>query len=90
MASSEGNREDEVKGRLGLAYDFAWQMASFGPVLATKMSIYSTLSLPWGLGAAGAETVKQGVDAGDAEGISRPVKRASLAMVSLNLRFFTY
>ncbi len=43
-------------------------MAKFGPVLATKMSVSSTLSLPWGLGAAGAETVKKGVDSDNAEG----------------------
>lgn len=49
-------------------YTITAQMIGFGPVLATKMSISSTLSLPWGLGAAGAETVKQGVDSDNAEG----------------------
>jgi hypothetical protein len=57
-----------LDGNIFPEYDCMWQMASFGPVLATKMSISSTLSLPWGLGAAGAETVKQAVDSDNAEG----------------------
>lgn len=68
--------KEEVKSRARHLYDFTWQMASFGPFLATRMSIYSAISLPWGLGAAGAETVKQGVDSGNADGDSsrpRPV-----------------
>lgn len=59
---------DEVTGRLRLLYVMAAQMLGFGPVLATKMSMYSTISLPWGLGAAGAETVKRGVDTDNTEG----------------------
>ena len=60
--------EQPVQDRLHLLYQLSAQMASFGPVLATKMSVLSTVSLPWGLGAAGAETVKQGVDSGNPEG----------------------
>ena len=60
--------KEDVESSLRLLYDFTAQMLSFGPVLATKMSFYSTLSLPWGLGAAGAETVKRGVDTDNAEG----------------------
>ena len=62
--------EQPVQDRLHLLYQLSAQMASFGPVLATKMSVLSTVSLPWGLGAAGAETVKQGVDSGNPEGAS--------------------
>ena len=60
--------DEQQQDRLQLLYQLSAQMASFGPVLATKMSVLSTVSLPWGLGAAGAETVKQGVDSGNPEG----------------------
>ena len=60
--------KEDVKSSLRLLYDITAQMVGFGPILATKMSIYSSLSIPWGLGAAGAETVKRGVDTENAEG----------------------
>lgn len=67
---SSQKTEEDVTSTARLLYDLTAQMASFGPVLATKMSISSTLSLPWGLGAAGAETVKQAVDSDNAEGVA--------------------
>ena len=73
--AAEDTKED-VKSSLRLLYDITAQMAGFGPILATKMSVYSSLSLPWGLGAAGAETVKRGVDTDNAEGsiLQSPMK----------------
>ena len=66
MAAQEA--KEDVKSSTRLLYDISAQMVSFGPVLAAKMSFYSSLNLPWGLGAAGAETVKRGVDSDNAEG----------------------
>ena len=59
-----------LKPAMVLILDGLVQLARFGPMLSTKMAVYSTAALPWGLGAAGAEGVKQGVDSEDAEGIN--------------------
>lgn len=78
MAAQDAQEDIESSARL--LYDITAQMLSFGPVLATKMSFYSTLSLPWGLGAAGAETVKRGVDTDNADGIGLHIHRRASTM----------
>ena len=44
------------------------QMIRFGPVIASRMTIMTLYSLPHGLAAAGAESVKEAVDHGDNTG----------------------
>lgn len=66
LISSE--KKEEARTKFQALYDLCLQMANFGPYLAFKMSSSSVLALPWGIGVAGAESVKQGVDTGNADG----------------------
>ncbi|KAK9812511.1 hypothetical protein WJX73_005136 [Symbiochloris irregularis] len=46
-------------------------MLRFGPILSTRMTLFSIAKLPSGLAASGAETVKEGVDHDDAQGVAK-------------------
>ena len=63
--------------RLSALYALTAQMARFGPTLAFRMSFFSVRTLPWGIGAAGAESVKEGVHSGNEEGKSLNQDNAS-------------
>lgn len=49
-------------------YNISFQLIRFGPRLSARITLSSLSSLPDGLAAAGAESVKQGVDSDDAQG----------------------
>ena len=61
-------KKEEARTKFNALYDLTLQMARFGPYLALRMSLYSIRALPWGIGSAGAESVKEGVDSGNEEG----------------------
>lgn len=67
-------KKEEARTKFQALYDLSLQMARFGPYLAVKMSTASVFALPWGIGVAGAESVKQGVDTGNEEGEPIPSK----------------
>ena len=62
------DRKEEARSKLSALYALTTQMARFGPTLAFRMSFFSVRTLPWGIGAAGAESVKEGVHSGNEEG----------------------